>query len=146
MYRGGFWGLLLQGASPKIRWVETNLCWEKSVLRSCDSRSRWRWSCFCLEDIKPPLDFLEFPLNNHHLREFGLYVNILLDLRVVDEIVWPFSGKTIRSHSCIPRNTTSAGNAGNSHCVTKNPAFLTLVTFVHPKLFILQASCFSLCF
>lgn len=42
---------------------------------------------FCLEDIKPPPDFLKFPHYEHHLREFGLCVSTLLDLRVVHEIV-----------------------------------------------------------
>lgn len=58
---------------------------------------------FCVEDIKPPPDFLRFPVNKHHLREFGLCVNIVLDLRVVGEIVWPFGGKTISYPQLCPK-------------------------------------------
>lgn len=44
-------------------------------------------------------------------------VSVLLDLRVVHKIVWPFSGKSIRYPQLYP------GNAGNSHSVTENPTF-----------------------
>lgn len=58
---------------------------------------------FSLERTNPAPGFLKFPHTEHHLREFGLGVNILLDLRVVHEIIWPFSGKTIRYPQLYPK-------------------------------------------
>lgn len=73
--------------------AEWSLCWGVVIHAAVGAEA-----VFCLEGTKPPPDFLKFPHNEHHLREFGLCVNVLLDIRVVDEIVW-----TIRYPQFCPK-------------------------------------------